>query len=127
MSDKVIITVIPRDGGGNPLLKNVPDGVDLSVSLYTDLGTISNQSLNKTTGEITADLTSTVPGKATVRAKIVNDYVSGIVNGQEYIVVAEVTFISDAILPKRRFVSKPNKTASQKNTAGGPERSPGVG
>jgi hypothetical protein len=112
--DIVTITVTPRDGAGADIAKNLPTGVSINVQLFTDFGVISNQRVDSANGVILADLTSTVPGTASVSAKINTEFISDRnVDGTESIRELQVRFVADAILPKRRKVSTPLKGGAQ--------------
>lgn len=112
-ADKAELVVIPRDVTGSNLAQNLPNGVDIQVDLETNFGVISNQRRNNATGEIFADLTSISTGTATVKAKINSNYVLTVDgNGQEVVKEIQVKFVSDAVLPTRRVVTKPNQNIS---------------
>jgi hypothetical protein len=103
-SDAAIVSVTPRDGTGAALLKNVPDEAWPAVTIYTTLGTIANQRINKVTGSIDADLTSPVTGTAQITAKINNGFVADLVSGVQIPRQVEVKFVADSALPTRRRV-----------------------
>jgi len=122
--DKAIVSVTPRDVGGVPVAKNLPDGADISVEILTDFGTLQNQSRNNETGVITAELISPFPGRASVMAKVNTDFIMNFDGTTESVKVEKVDFVADAIMPKRRVVSKPSAdTKTQTGVA--PEREPG--
>ena len=122
-TDKAIITVVPKDLGEIPIARNLPDGADLNVEIFTDFGTIQNQSRNNSTGAITADLISAFPGKANITAKINTDFVSETDGTTVSVKTETVTFVADAIMPKRRKVSKSSGTKIA--TGSTTEREPG--
>ena len=123
--DKAVISVIPRDVTGTSLLKDLPTDVSINVTLFTDFGTISNQQEDKGTGVVTADIISLLPGEATLTAKINSEFISvfnGLVQRTQEI---KVDFVSDAVMPKRRFVSKLRVTSKKRSTvSGNSEREP---
>jgi len=105
--DKAIISVIPRDITGANLTINLPADVDVQVELFTDLGIITNQHLDNTTGQISADITSPIAGVASLTAKINSDFISDFDGISETVRVIKVRFVSDAVLPQRRVISTP--------------------
>lgn len=105
---KIIIT--PRDFTGSALVKNIPDGVDVSVDIFSTFGTIANQSRNNATGEITAELSSAFPGISTITAKVNQDFISTFDGNIEVTKELSVQFVADSILPTRRRVSKVGNT-----------------
>jgi hypothetical protein len=114
--DKAIIQVTPRDATGSLIAKQLPQGVSINVSLFTDFGTIVNQVNDNTTGIITADLISLFPGTATITAKINTKYAQAYEDGQLVTKKLKVRFVSDAILPKRRLVSKSSAQSTKHST-----------
>lgn len=123
--DIATLSVIPRDGAGADIAKNLPDGVEINVTLYSDFGVISNQRIDTATGTILADLTSTVPGTATCTAKINDEFISDKNDdGTESVRELQVRFVADAILPKRRKVSTPIKGGAGVQTGVDSEREP---
>jgi hypothetical protein len=122
--DKAIVVVVPRDISGTAIGKNLPDGVDINVDFFTDFGVLRNQQRNNSTGEVTAELTSAFAGTANVTARVNNDFITNFDGETETIKVEQVRFVADAILPKRRFVSKPTADSKIKTNAGS-EREPG--
>lgn len=122
---RAIIYVTPRDVTGTPLLKNLPSGVDISVDLFTTFGTISNQEVNKDTGVVTADLTSPFPGDAILTARVNTELITEFDGDTQRTRELKVKFVSDAVLPKRRLVSKPNPDSKIQSTQGTAEREPG--
>lgn len=119
------IIVTPRDLTGTPIGQNLPNGVSINVSLFTDFGIIQNQRVDNSTGRILADLISATPGTATITAEVNGDLISSVdVQGNESVTELQVRFVSDAILPTRRRVSK--QSANTKSSTGiTGERSPG--
>jgi len=108
--DIATLIVIPRDGAGASIAKNLPADITVNVEFITDFGIISNQRLDSATGSVLADLTSTVPGTATITAKINTEFISDKnIDGTETVRERQVRFVADAILPKRRKVSTPVK------------------
>jgi hypothetical protein len=108
--DKAVVYVIPRDVTGAPLLKNLPSGVNINVSIFTDFGTLGDNVEDRETGAITADLTSALPGVATVTAKINEDFIQEFDSeGTSKDKEIEVRFVSDKVMPKRRLPSKSTK------------------
>jgi len=124
-TDKAIISVIPRDATGALIAQQLPDGVSVDVKLFTDFGTISNQVLNSSTGVVTADIVSLFSGVATITAKINNEYIVEFSNDSKITREVSVRFISDAVLPKRRLVSKQSAGDIAHGTSGGSQREPG--
>lgn len=124
-SDKAIVSVTPRDATGTSIARALPNGVDISVEIFTDFGVLQNQQLNKDTGVITADLISPLAGDANITAKVNNEFVVdiGADSITETIGVRRVRFVADAVLPKRRVVSKPSAT-SKVRTDTSAERGP---
>jgi len=125
ITDKAMIAVIPRDLTGSPLLKDLPDGVSISVSLFTDFGTIANQKTDTELGVVTADITSPFPGEATLTAKVNTEYITEFTGETERTKELKVKFVSDAVMPKRRFVSKLRTTSTKLSTVNKHEREPG--
>lgn len=123
--DKAIVYVLPRDITGSPLLKNTPDGVTIDVSIFTDFGTLANQIEDKSNGVVTAELTSPVPGVATLTAKVNDEFISSFDGENEEIKELRVMFVSDSTMPKRRFVSKPTGNTKKHITINSGEREPG--
>ena len=119
--NKAIVYVIPRDMTGSPILKNTPSGVTIDVSIFTDFGTLSNKKENKSTGTISAELVSFLPGVATLTATVNGTYIVSFDGENETTKEVEVSFVSDAIMPQRRLVSKPGKYITANNN----EREPG--
>lgn len=122
--DKSVISVIPKDITGSFLLKNLPDGVSLNVTLHTNFGVIKNQRIDNSTGTVIAELTSSIPGTAIINAKINGIYLQELINNIAVTKNINVRFISDAILPARRLVSKPSPSTSQITTLSN-DREPG--
>lgn len=122
--DKAIITVTPRDVSGTPIAKNLPDGVDISVNIFTDYGILQNQQRDDSTGNITAEIISLFPGTANVMAKVNTDFIMNFDGGTETVKVEQVKFVADAILPKRRLVSKPTSDSTAR-TGTTSDREPG--
>jgi hypothetical protein len=111
--DKATLVVIPKDVTGSNLAQNLPNGVDIEVNFETNFGVISNKRRNNATGEILADITSISTGVATVKAKVASSYVFEVNDaGQEVVKEIQVRFVSDAILPTRRTITKPNSNTS---------------
>lgn len=125
VGDKAIISVIPKDSTGSLLLQNLPQGVDISVSISTNFGVLGDQVTNNETGVVNAELTSQFPGEATVTAKINSDYILEMSDFVKRTKSVKVKFVSDAILPKRRLVSKPRILSTKRGTAGSAEKEPG--
>lgn len=123
--DKAIISVTVRDYTGSLLMQYLPNGVGVDVKLFTTFGTISNQVLNSSTGIVTADITSLIPGTAIITAKVNGEYITEFVDDNVVTKELSVKFVSDAILPKRRLVAKQSASDNAHNTSGGSEREPG--
>ena len=107
-TDAAIISVMPRDGAGSLIAKQLPAGVNVDVQIFSSFGTLVNQTLDNTTGTITAELTSLFSGVATVTAKINGAYVEKFDNTSTITQELEITFIADAVLPKRRAIEDIN-------------------
>jgi hypothetical protein len=105
--DIATIIVTPRDATGSLLARNLPDGVDVNVEIFTDFGTLSNQRRVNASGQILADLKSATPGLATITAKINTEYISDLNDGIESVIELPVRFIADAVLPQHRLISTP--------------------
>lgn len=118
VTDKAVVSVVPRDVGGTRIAKNLPTGVDIDVDILTDFGILQNQKLNSNTGAVTAELLSPLAGTATVTAKINGEFVTELVAGEEVLEVETVKFVSDAVLPKRRTVSKPSGSTKVRTGSG---------
>ena len=106
--DAAVISVTPRDSTGTPLAKQLPSGVGVDVTLFTDFGVISDQSLNSSTGVVTANITSLFSGTATLTAQINGQYITEFSGNSAITQELGVTFISDAVLPKRRSIVEVN-------------------
>ena len=124
--DKVIVYVTPRDASGLPAIKNMPNSIDVDVSIYTTMGTITNQNLNRRYGVVTAELSSLTSGTAVVTAKINDEFISDLIENVESVREVSVRFVSDAVLPKRRLVSKLTTKSDKMSTARGIDREPGA-
>lgn len=112
--DFATIEVIPRDGAGADIAKNLPDGVGINVQISSDFGVVTNQRFDNSNGRILADIISTTPGTATCTAKVNSTYISEKDESNlETIKEIKVNFVADAILPKRRMISTPNKNIAQ--------------
>ena len=123
--DKGTLVVIPKDVTGSNLAQNLPSGVDIEVNFETNFGVISNKRRNNATGEILADISSISVGTATVRAKLNSNYIFTVDGaGNEIIKEIQVKFVSDAILPTRRVITKPSINISA-STSGSTEQKPG--
>jgi len=122
--DKAVISVVPRDPGGAAIARNLPNGADISVELFTDFGVIQNQQRNNSTGAITAELISVFPGTATVTAKVNTDFITDFNGSEETLRTEVVRFVADAVMPKRRVVSK-SSSNSRTQTGVSAEREPG--
>jgi hypothetical protein len=118
IEDKAIIHVVPKDTSGSLLAKSLPQGVNMNVSLFTDFGTITDQSLDPATGVITANLTSRLPGDASITAKVNDQYISEEHDASYVVKEITVKFVSDAVLPARRFVSKQRPETDTHSTIG---------
>lgn len=119
--DHALIIVTPRDVSGTPIIRYMPDSVDVSVELFSDFGTIQNQKTNRSNGTITAELVSLFPGSANIMAKVNTEFVLRSHATNAGVKVEKVRFIADAILPKRRLPSK------SKTRAGlGSDKEPGT-
>lgn len=118
--DIATLIVTPKDGAGASIARNLPNNVDIAVEFFSDFGIISNQRREDSTGRVLADLTSTVPGVATCRAKVNTEFVSERVGTTEQIQELQVRFVADAALPKRRRVTTPSrgKTGSSRVPTG---------
>jgi len=103
--DKAIITITPKDATGSLIAQNLPSGVSIDVKILNDFGTILNQTFNSSSGTITAELTSMLPGTANITAQVNGQYITEFIDDSTINVVLEVMFISDAVLPKRRLSS----------------------
>lgn len=121
--DVATVIVTPRDFTGAAIAKNIPNGVDVSVDIFTDFGTLANQERNNVTGQITAELSSPFPGTATITAKVNQDFVTIFDGNNESVKELEVRFVADAVLPKRRRVSKVGQT-TKSPTGTGTEHEP---
>ena len=64
--------------------------------------------------------------KALSNVKINDEYISEFSGNTERVKEVSVKFVSDAIMPKRRFVSKPRPNSPKHNTTNVTEREPGV-
>lgn len=104
--DKVIVSVVPRDAAGTPIMRNMPQDTVFSVEFFTDFGIIQNQVLDTSTGSYNAELISAFPGDANVMAKVNEDFVTTEHGSNGITQVEKVKFIADAVLPKRRHISK---------------------
>lgn len=118
------VIVTPRDFTGAAIARNIPDGVDVSVDIFTTLGTLANQQRNNSTGQITAELSSPFPGVATVTAKVNQDFITTFDGNDEVVKELEVQFVADSVLPKRRKVSRVGQT-TKSPTGSGSDREPG--
>lgn len=118
------VIVTPRDFTGSALARNIPDGVNVPVEIFTDFGNLANQQTNNETGQITAELSSPFPGLAKVTAKVGQDFITTFNGSQESIKEVEVRFVADANLPQRRRVSRVGNT-NKKSTGNTSERGPG--
>jgi len=118
------VIVTPRDFTGATIAKNIPDGVDVAVDIFTDFGTLANQQRNNATGQITAELSSPFPGVATISAKVNQDFITTFDGNTEVVKELEVQFIADSILPKRRKVSRVGQT-TKSATGSSSDREPG--
>lgn len=125
IKDKATIYVVPRDATGTPLLKGLPSGVDISVSIYSDFGILGEQVVDKVTGVVSVDLISLFPGDAKVTAKVNVDFIEESIANTTQVKSLDVKFVSDATLPKRRFVSKKSSNSKRGTTIGSTEREPG--
>lgn len=105
------LSVLPKDGAGAIISRNLPEGVDVNVTFITDFGIISNQRIDSATGEVLADITSATPGIATCQAKVNTNFVSTRNNGVDSVKEIQVRFVADAALPVRRRVSTPSQGA----------------
>ena len=123
-ADRVLVSVYPKDANGTLLLKDLPNGVDINVTINTDFGVLENQTSNKTIGAVTAELVALFPGTATLTAQINGGFVADMVNGVVVTRTRTVRFVSDAVLPKRRVVSKQVGSLPH-STLDGVEREPG--
>ena len=126
IADKAVVSVTIKDATGSLLAKQLPGGVNIDVKIFTTFGTISNQKLDTSTGLVTADLTSLFPGTAILTAKINGQYITEFIDSTTT-ATEELTvkFISDAVLPKRRLVSKQNASDIAHSTTGNIEKIPG--
>ena len=122
--DKAIVTITPKDFGGSKTGKNLPSGVDISVDIFTDFGVLANQQRTNSTGDVTAELTSTFPGVATLTAKVNQEFISTFSGTSEETKEIQVRFVADSTLPKRRLVTKTGVN-SKASTATSSEREPG--
>lgn len=104
--DKAIISVTPMDTTGAPIMRTMPADTVFNVELLTDFGTIQNQALDSETGTYNAELISAFPGTANVMAKVNEDFVTTKHGETGIVQVEQVRFIADAVLPKRRHISK---------------------
>lgn len=108
--DRATLIVIPRDATGSNLAQNLPADVDVDVSFENNFGIILNKRRDNATGQILADIISTSTGTAILRAKVNSDFINVINDdGTESVKEIPVKFVSDAILPTRRFVTKPDQ------------------
>jgi len=122
--DKALVQVTPREAGGVAVAQNLPTGADISVEIFTDFGTLQNQQRDNTTGIITAELISAFPGVANVTAKVNTDFIMNFDGENETVKVERVEFVADAVMPKRRVVSKPSSGRRSRTGLTG-EREPG--
>ena len=123
-SDKAIVSVTPRDVTGTPIAKKLPGGVDVNVEILTDFGILQNQVRDDATGIVTAELISPFAGTANVMAKVNTNFITNFDGIEESIKIERVKFVADAVLPKRRKVSK-HSGANRVGTGITPEREPG--
>jgi hypothetical protein len=123
--DKVMIYVVPRDATGTPLLKDLPNGVDVRVSIFSDFGILGEQIEDRVTGVVSAELISPFPGDAKITAKVNTDFIQEFAGDNLIVRELDVKFVSDATLPKRRLISKPSVGAKRRKTSGNTEREPG--
>lgn len=122
--DFAIITIIPRDVTGTPILKSVPSTVDLNVQIITDFGVISNQQLNSSEGTVTAQIASSIIGEATISVRINDELIVDNDGTTTTTRTRQVSFVAEDALPIRRRRSKPS-TKSAINTGTTSEREPG--
>jgi hypothetical protein len=106
--DKALIQIVPREAGGVAVAQNLPTGSDISVEIFTDFGTLQNQYRDNNTGMITAELISPFPGIANITAKVNTDFITNFDGENESIKTERVKFVADAIMPKRRTISRPS-------------------
>lgn len=120
------LSILPKDGAGAIISRNLPEGVDINVTFITDFGIISNQRIDSATGEVLADIVSATPGVATCQAKVNTDFVSTRNNGVDSVKEIQVRFVADAALPVRRKVSTPSqgKGTTKSPTGSDSEREP---
>jgi hypothetical protein len=122
--DKIIVSVTPKDITGAFIGKGLPDGTDISVTIFTDFGTLKNQYLNSATGIVTAELKSLFAGEATIMAKINDKFIVDVNGSVETVRIRKARFVSDTTMPKRRLVSKPS-SQSLVNTDSSTTKRPG--
>lgn len=124
--DKAIVSVIPQDITGQKLSRHLPSGVSLDVAFFTDFGTLSNQTTDSATGTVSMELTSPFPGTASITAKVSSKFISEVIDNVITKKTLKVKFISDGILPQRRFVSKTHSDVDKQSTILTHEREPGA-
>jgi hypothetical protein len=115
--DVAVISVTPVDIAGNAIAQNLPSGVGIAVEIHTTFGVLSDQQTNNATGVTTATLRSPFPGVADITALVSSKPTEP--------ALIQVTFVSDAVLPARRKLSKQNPETASAPTTGGPDRQPG--
>jgi len=113
--DFATISVVVRNVGGSLLLRSVPDAVNVDVQINTDVGEISEQQLDTSTGVITATIKSAEIGAANITASVNGEPIAVFDGEDETEVVRVVNFVSDAVLPTRRVLTK--KTTTGKVTS----------
>ncbi|MFA5023431.1 MAG: hypothetical protein WC523_00540 [Patescibacteria group bacterium] len=124
-SDLAVISVIPRDSTGALLASNLPDGVGITVDIFTDFGVITNQTLNNSTGIVTAEIRSLLSGTATVTARINGEFIEELDNNSVVTKEIEIKFVSGAVLPKRRLTSKQSTNNTAHTILDNVDREPG--
>jgi hypothetical protein len=101
-ADLITVTVTPRDGAGNPILRNLPADVLPDVEVFSTLGDVSNKRFDGKLGAFLFDLKSHLTGPANITATINGGFVSDAVNGAQITRNVPVSFVADSVLPTRR-------------------------
>lgn len=102
------ITVTPRGAAGTNLYSNLTEGTTIPVEILVDFGTLSEQTINRTAGTVTATLKSPTIGLANIRAKVMDQLIVDLdAENNQTIAVRQVRFVADAKLPLRRKRTKP--------------------